>query len=43
MKKELYTEPQLRYISLDLENFLCESQELTFEVDEYSNMGEEEI
>lgn len=43
MKKELYIIPQLGYLKLDLDNFLCQSYPLTIEVDEYQNMGDEEI
>lgn len=46
MKKTTYDSPAVRYISIDLEGFICESIEkvsFTVEADEYQNMGEEDI
>lgn len=43
MKEMIYTAPEVSYLQMDLEGFICESLEYLMEVDEYQILDEESI
>lgn len=43
MKKTIYESPAISYAGMDMESFICESVELTMEVDEYQILEEENV
>lgn len=43
MKEMIYIAPEVSYLQMDLEGFICESLEYLMEVDEYQILDEESI